>query len=199
MTLNTWVAGNPGTMRAYAQQVRAFGPATERVATSQHQVRKSAEAEWEGRASEAFQNWASQQGRDGDALAELFPALAQAVDVWADQIDTVKARMEQAKQVAREGDLQVVGDAIFRPKPFTQGPPPPLQGNVPAADAKAHSDAVAAFHAAQQAHARQEKAYAEAQATVTQARELEKTAHEQLIQALNANKASLQGLSQSGA
>jgi uncharacterized protein YukE len=118
MTLNTWVAGNPGMMRGYAQQVRNIGTATERVASGQYEARNQAAGEWEGQASDAFQGWATQQGSDGDALAHLFPAVAQAVDIWSDEIDTVKSRMEQAKQVARDGELMVFDALIYPPRPL---------------------------------------------------------------------------------
>lgn len=128
MTLNTWVAGSPATMRTYARQVRAFEGAIERVATGQYQVRTKAAGEWEGQASEVFQGWVIQQGRDGDALAQLFPRVAQAVETWSDEIDTVKARMEQAKQVARDGELMVADLMIYPPKAIGGAPSTAARG-----------------------------------------------------------------------
>lgn len=194
MTLNTWVAGNPGTMRGYAQQVHAFGPATERVATGAYDVRNQAASEWEGQASEAFQRWADQQGDDGDALAQVFTRVADAIEVWCDEIDTVKSRMEQAKQVARDGQLVVLVDLIYPPSAFSGGPATPEQ--LPGTD---HPPSPEAAEAARARQAKMEAAYAEAQATVQQARDMERTAHEKLISALDAFKNDLKAIPQAAA
>ncbi|GAA0503063.1 hypothetical protein GCM10011581_27010 [Saccharopolyspora subtropica] len=191
MTLNTWVAGNPGTMRAYAQQVRGLGTATERVASGQYMARNHAASEWEGPASEAFQSWATRQGRDGDTLAQLFPAVAQAVDVWCDEIDTVNSRMEQARQVARKGQLTVFAPLIYPPMPL---PSPSQDVSLPGRDVP---PAPAEAEAARALQAKQEAAFAEAQATVQQARDLERNAHDKLVQRLNSIKDNLKNMPQS--
>jgi pimeloyl-ACP methyl ester carboxylesterase/uncharacterized protein YukE len=176
-------------MRAYAQRVRGFGTATERVVSGQYAARNQAASEWEGRASEAFQGWANRQGRDGDALAQLFPAVARAVDLWCDQINTVKSRMDQAKQVAHEGQLAVFDPLIYPPKPL----PTASQDSLPGTDlppTQTEADAARALQA------KQEAAFAEVQATVKQARKLELNAHEKLVRTLSSIKDSLKNIPQ---
>ncbi|MBB5155852.1 alpha/beta hydrolase [Saccharopolyspora phatthalungensis] len=156
-------------------------------------------AQWKGAASGAFQGFADGQGRDTDALADLFPKMAQALDVLADEIDTVKARMEQAKVVARQGELTVYTDAIYPPKPFTATAPASLDGRTTAAESKAHADAIAAFEGAKALQAKQEAAFAEAQATVKYARDHERAAHERLVKTLSSCTDGLRGIGQNGA
>ncbi|WP_433870100.1 alpha/beta hydrolase [Saccharopolyspora sp. CA-218241] len=188
MALNTWVAGDPAAMRGYAEQVHLLGTNTERVATGQHQVRTAAAAEWEGQASEAFQRWAAEQAGGGDTLAELFVATARAVEAWSDEIGTVRARMEQAKQAAAEGQLMVLGDLIHPPAAARPEPTGMPSAELPRTAAEAE--------AARARRAAQEAAFAEARTTVEQARGLERAAHEKLVHALNEAKDGLQGLPQ---
>src|SRR5699024_1780909 len=115
MTLNTYVTGNPGEARSFAQELRKLGGGTETAARGAHRARSQAEGEWDGAASEAFQSWAKTQGTDGDALAEVSPTMARIHDTWADELDTVQARMEQAKQVARDGGLKLMGAHLILP------------------------------------------------------------------------------------
>ncbi|MDI2031683.1 alpha/beta hydrolase [Saccharopolyspora sp. TS4A08] len=189
--LNTWVAGNPGAMRGYAQQVHKLSSGVEKVATGAFDARNQAASEWDGAASEAFQGWTSQQGGDGDALAGMFGRVASAVEAWCDEIDTVKSRMEQAKQVANGGGLIVLRDLIYPPKPLPAADPNAIPGS-------GTQPPQAQSEAAQAKHAQAEAAYAEAEATVTQARDMERSAHAQLIRALDAAKNDVGLISQAG-
>ncbi len=198
MTLNTFVAGNPGSLRAMAESVRQLGSGVHENASSWHRVRGQAAGEWEGQASEAFQATASRNGRDADGLSEMHATFAEAVTVLADELDTVKIRMEQAKQVARDGELTVLADAILPPGPVKTPEPEPPQGRVPAAQAAAHSEAVAQFQAAQALRAKQDAAYAEARQTVDEARRIEHAAHDKLKAALDRHTEDLGHLGQAG-
>lgn len=193
MTLNTWVAGSPDTMRAYAEQVQGLGTGVEQVATGQYQARNRAAAEWEGQAAEAFQRWADQQGDDGDVLAQLFTKVADAIEVWCDEIDTVKLRMEQAKQVAVDGQLAVLMHLIYPPKPL------PLDPGHTSLPGRTPSLPPAEAEAARARLAQQEAAYAEAQNTVQQARDMERSAHEKLVQALDTARGDLKAIPQAAA
>ncbi|MHA6798306.1 alpha/beta hydrolase [Bounagaea algeriensis] len=196
MTLNTFVAGNPGEARSFAQELRKFGEHTETAATGAHQSHTRAAGEWEGAASEAFQGWAKQQGTDGDALAEVAPAAARAHDTLADELDTVKARMEQAKQVARDGELTVRAYTIMPPTPFTAVKPDKPKGRMSAAESERYSNDLAVFEAAQARQAKQQAAYEEAKTTIEGARQKERTAHETFVNSLDRAKGQLKGISQ---
>lgn len=197
MTLNTYVAGNPGEARSFAQELRKLGGGTETAATGAHRARSQAEGEWEGAASEAFQSWAKTQGTDGDALAEVYPSMIRAYETWADELDTAQARMEQAKQVARDGELTVRTHTIMPPTPFTAVKPDKPQGRMSAAESERYSNDMAAFEGAQARHAKQQAAYQEAKATIEGARQKERSAHEAFMNALDAVKTQLKGIGQS--
>lgn len=199
MTLNTFVAGNPGEARAYAQELRTIGGGTETAATGAHQARTTAEGEWDGAASDAFQDWAKTQGTDGDELAAVYPSVARIHDTWADELDTVQARMEQAKQVARDGGLKLMGaHLILPPKAPTGSQPEPPKGRATAAQMEQYSADKAAYDAAMAEADRQQAVWEEAKATVTGAREKEKAAHETFTNALDKVKTQLQGIGQAG-
>ena len=196
--LNTFVAGNPGSVRASADAIRKTGAGVEDTAEGWHRSRSRSEAVWEGQAADGFRESAGRNGKDADSLADLFARMAGAMTVFADDLDTVKARMEQAKQAAHEGKLTVQPNAIQPPAASPTGPPEPLQGRASAADNAAHSQASADFQAAQALHGQQQAAYAEAQAIVAEARQIEQAAHVKLTDALNATSNGLGGLTQSG-
>lgn len=196
--LNTFVAGNPGSVRSSAEAIRQTGASVEDTAEGFHRSRSRSEGIWEGQAADGFRDQAGRTGKDADGLADLFGRLAQALTVFADDLDTVRARVEQAKQAAREGELTVLPNAITPPIPLA-GAPAPLPNGASAADSAAHSQATAGFQAAQTLHGKQQAAYDEAQATVNEARQIERSAHTKLTEALNAASSGLGGLSQSGA
>lgn len=197
--LNTFVAGNPGSVRASADAIRQTGAGVDETAEGWHRARSRSESAWEGQAAEGFRDSAGRNGKDADALAELFTRMAGAMTVFADDLTTVRARMEQAKQAAHEGNLTVLPNAIQPPAAPPTGPPAPLQERASATDSAAHSQATADFQAAQALHSRQQAAFAEAQAIVAEARQIEQAAHAKLTDALNAASNGLGALTQSGA
>lgn len=133
MILNTQVMGEVGSVRQLAESMRQLGAGVEEVASGWHRVRGTAEGVWEGPASDSFQQVADRSGKDGDELARLHDAVSQAMTVFADEIDTVKARMAQAETVANEGELTVFPDKmIYEPEAFTMDPPGTLSGRAPA-------------------------------------------------------------------
>lgn len=197
LTLNTFVAGSPGEARSFADALRDLGKQTDAAATGAHRARAHAAGEWDGAASEAFQAWAKSQGTDGEVLAEAYPAMARAHDVWADEISTVQARMEQAKQVARDGGLRIMGtNLILPPKTPAMTQPELPPGRATTEQLSQHSKDVAAFEAAMAEYHRQQAAWEEVKATVENARQKERLAHEAFVDALDKTKAELKGLSQ---
>lgn len=199
MTLNTQVMGEVGSVRQLAESMRQLGAGVEEVASGWHRVRGTAEGVWEGTASDSFQQVADRSGKDGDEFARLHDAISQALTVFADEIDTVKARMAQAETAAHEGELTVFpGKMIYEPEAFTMDPPGRLSGRVSARQNADHAQQQAQFDAAKAANTKKQAAFAEAQATVSQARQAEKAAHEKLLAALNANTSALTQISSSG-
>lgn len=175
-----------------------LGEHTGTAATGAHKAGTRAEGEWEGEASQAFQGWAKRQGTDGDALAEVSPTMARAYDTWADEINTVKARMEQAKQVARDGGLKLMGThLILPPKAPTVSKPEPPKGRATAAQSEQYANDKTAYDAAMAEADRQQAVWEEVKATVEAARQKEKAAHEQFSTAMEKAKAQLDAIPQS--
>lgn len=88
----------------------------------------------------------------------------------ADNLDTVKQRVEQARHHAREAGLEVHGDQIMEPRPEPT-PPAPLPSDKPATPEQ--QQAHAAGTQAQAAYARKVQAYQECSQTITDARNVE--------------------------
>lgn len=196
--LNTFVAGSPGSVRACADAIRQTGVGVEDTAEGWHRARSCSESVWEGQAADGFRDSASRNGRDADGLADLFIRMARAMSVFADDLDTVRARMEHAKQAAREGKLSVLLNSIQLPDTPPTGLPGTLPGRASAAESAAHSQATADFQAAQALQQQQQAAYAEAEAIVTEARQFERAAHARFTDALNATSNALGGVGQAG-
>lgn len=173
MSLSIFVAGNPGSVRVSAEAIRQLGAGVEETATGWHRTRSGSEADWDGRAGDAFRDTAGRNGRDADVLAELFTGTADALTVFADDLDTVRSRMEQARQVAVSGGLKMMGESlILEPGPM---PLPPEEQK------------------------RQQKAFDDAKGTIEQARQLERAAHERLVDLLNRNAEALARIGQAEA
>lgn len=190
MPLNTFVAGNSGSMRQLAGSLRTLGSGVEDTATGYHKTRGESETIWEGQAADAFRADADRQGHDADRLAQLHTDLATAVTAFADDLDTVNARMAQARQVADAGQLLVFASLIFPPSDAPPAPPTSVANPTLPGTPSAPNPAAAALHAQQQA------AYSEAEAAVNQARNMERTAHQKLLDACKANSTGLDQLCQ---
>lgn len=172
MPLNIFVSGNPGSVRATAEAVRQLATGVEDNATGWHQARSRSEADWEGQAGDGFRAKAGTTARDADALDQLFLGINRALTAFADDLTTVKARMDQARQVGTGGGLKMMGSTlILEPGPM---PLPPEENK------------------------RQQAAFKEARETIEQARRMEKTAHERLNAALKTNADGLGHISSAG-
>jgi uncharacterized protein YukE len=134
------------------------------------------EAVWGGTAGEAFREHLRQGRQDADELSWAVRRCGDALIGFADETDTVIARMNQARAVAAEAGLTVTPTGIEPPGPVPVAPrvvpgAAPLSGDV--GSLAIPLDAVA--------HQRQVAAWTEVQATVAQAREFEQAAHDTLV------------------
>ncbi|WP_215548291.1 hypothetical protein [Amycolatopsis sp. CA-230715] len=124
---------------------------------------------------------------------------ARALHAFADEINTVKARMSQAKQVASAAGLTVSETEIQPPGPAPgPGPAPLPYGPVLATVQQEHDQATARQQAAVDEYNRRTAAFNEATATVNDARGKERAAHEALQRAANDNTSSIDGLRTTG-
>ncbi|MCA1228051.1 alpha/beta hydrolase [Saccharopolyspora sp. 6M] len=176
MSLTIFTAGDPESLRRLAESMGRYAAGVDDVAAGWFRTRSESESEWEGTASEAFRSAATRNGRDIVELAEICANLSRVLHVFADDLDTVRARMRQAEGIAHEAGLLVLNATIHPPHSSAGLPEPSLPGTSPPADP------------------RKQAAYAEAGQTVADARGLEATAHERLLAGLRANSAGLEAI-----
>jgi hypothetical protein len=164
--LNTVVNGDSTACRGAAGWLGkvASGVDSNRDAIAKAQT--DSDACWQGTAADGFRNHIGQMASDADGLAASALTAQQALTKFADELDTVNARMNQARLVAEAAGLAVTPSGIEGPGSAPTHRQGPMGGQ----------EAVEFF----QAHLRyttQVQAFSEAQATVTEARGLEAQAH----------------------
>ncbi|MGH3503957.1 MAG: WXG100 family type VII secretion target [Nocardioidaceae bacterium] len=167
--IDTVVNGDSGACRRTAGWLGKLSSGVHNNGTAIRHARSNSESCWEGSAGAAFRGYIGKVATDADGLAGTTTSAQQALNRFADDLDTVNARINQARNVARNGGLTVTASAI-------QGPGPAPKSRVgPMA-----LDEALRFHNAQADYSAKVKTYKEAKSTVDTARELEKTAHQNL-------------------
>lgn len=176
--LDTTVLADPESCRAAAAWVDRLAQADDQAAGAARRAASESETCWHGQAADAFRHKASVNAHDVDELATAAERAASGLREFADEITTVRKRMEQARHVAAQADLTIAGPVIQPPhggeEPMSPGAP------VPAAPSHGQQQSVA-FH--------------EASGTVDDARRREKTAHEALKSAMENTNTVLSSLS----
>ncbi|WP_034270355.1 hypothetical protein [Haloechinothrix halophila] len=130
-------------------------------------VRGESETAWDGNSGVAFREAMSTTGTGIDDFASQLGDAKTVVSVFADDMATVKSRMEQARQVAVAGGLDVTDTEIAEPGEAPPSPQPlPTDGSATAEQRAAHTSAQAAVDA----HNAKVKAYNEASQIVSDAR-----------------------------
>ncbi len=180
MGVDLRVAAEEASCRETAAKLATLDAGVEAVATNFHRARGESEAMWTGTAGEAFRSNMASAGKGSDDIAAGTRDAGRALGDFADDIATVRARLEHARGVATDAGLTVNGDIIEEPHnavypaDFT-GPPAP---GMLTAD---HPDAAAA----QADYQRKLAAYREAQTIASEARGIEKAAHDTLGQKMS--------------
>lgn len=141
MPLNILVLAVPQDARDTATWLRSVASPAESSTSVVHNVRSSSEADWTGQAGETMRTALSEVGCRGDAVVEMARSFADALNLYADGIDTVHRRMHHARQVAIKGGLTVTSTEIHDPPSWTAdpgkgGPGYSLVENQPDHDAK---------------------------------------------------------------
>ncbi|MDN5748522.1 MAG: hypothetical protein L0H64_08435, partial [Pseudonocardia sp.] len=182
MPIETEVPGDPESCRALAMEIRTGGAAAQRAGKDAFAARSTSQECWGGESAELFRARIGEIGQGSDDLAEFSAGVAQATEVFADDLTTVGLRMEQARAVAASAGLPVsgtvIGDAAPPPAPL------PVEGAAP--------EQVAVHTAAVQTHQAQVAAFTEVTQTVADARAIEQRAHRTLTEALGRQSAFLQ-------
>ncbi|RZS37043.1 hypothetical protein EV193_106279 [Herbihabitans rhizosphaerae] len=124
--------------------------------TQMHKARVESERTWDGAAGERFRSMMSGGARRVDEVATDTAKMGQSFHRVADDLHTSQAGMARARQIARDGGLEINGTQILEPGSAPTAPQSlPADGTATPQQAKAHADAVAA----QQIHARKVEAF----------------------------------------
>lgn len=183
--LNTEVRSDPASCRATAAWLGRLSPGVDDAGNAIHGARSNSESCWQGPAAEAFRDSLSPMTKDADELAAIIDRVRQALETFADEIDTVRARLAQAREVAMAARLIVTPTAILPPGPEPDtAPVHPIGPMIPETEA-VHAAAVRAHELAVSTYVAKVDAFAEASATVTEARSREADAHGALDAAMD--------------
>lgn len=111
-------------------------------------VRSESETAWGGGSGAAFRDAMSATGSGVDDFAGQLGDARTVVSVFADDMATVKSRMDQARQIAAAGELAVTDTEIAEPGEAPPAPQPlPTDGSATPEQQSAHTSAQAAVDA----------------------------------------------------
>lgn len=175
MELDTQVFGEPGELRSLGEWLKTTSSSVHDGGDVLHQVRGDAEWVWRGPAGAAFREHIGRGGQDAADLTESIEAAGGAVVDFAGDLETARARMTQARFVAANAGLTITPTGIEEPGP---APVAPQNSGGSLQVISDHANAVAA-------HDRKVAAWTEVQATVSDARDAERGAHETLARKIN--------------
>lgn len=170
MPLDIKVDAQPGTIRMAADWLDGMARAVDAALDIINRVRAESEGSWTGDAGESFRDGTGKIAPRVDEVSNSYADFARELRRHADAIDTVKIRMDQARELALKEGLMVQGDLIMEPGPEPPDPAP-LPADKPATPEQ--KQAHAAGVRAQADFARKVQAYADCAAMVAEARRME--------------------------
>lgn len=170
------VKSDPTSCRSLADWLKQLGANNRGAADAAFKTSSSSETIWHGEAGENFRSQQYRAGRDIDELVEGVDWLARGLERFADDIDTVRGGMRHCLEMARDAGLTVTGTAIHEPPGgVTNTAPGQVGGDMPALDPH-HSE-----HMALEAL---NDAYSSVEASASDMRDLERTAHRSLAKCI---------------
>ncbi|MQA86713.1 MAG: hypothetical protein GEV03_19290 [Streptosporangiales bacterium] len=178
MPLNIEVKGEPGSIRSTAGWLRSTSGSVDDAGGEVAGARTQSEDGWTGQAGEGFRGVMSRVAGKVNELAGDMGSTAGALNRHADDLDTVKSRMAQARQIASDGGLETTETSIAEPGPAPPAPPRLPTGREPTAgERQAH---VAALDA-EATYVAKVRAYQEAGRVVNEARRKEVESQNHLV------------------
>ncbi|CAM00078.1 hypothetical protein A8924_1135 [Saccharopolyspora erythraea NRRL 2338] len=111
-SVETHVKSDPASCRRLVDWLEQLSAADQDAGAAVNRVRSASEAIWQGQAGDACRDRLAHCGADTDRTAEAIDWLVWGLNLFADDIDTVKARMDQCLQIAHEAGLTVTGPMI---------------------------------------------------------------------------------------
>ncbi|WP_184723903.1 WXG100-like domain-containing protein [Saccharopolyspora phatthalungensis] len=170
MPLDIKVDAQPGTIRTAADWLDGMARAVDAALDIINRVRGESEGSWPSEAGQSFRDGMGKVAPRVDDVSISYSDLARELRRHADAIDTVKVRMDQARELALKDGLVVQGDLIMEPGPEPPDPTPlPTDKPASSEQKQIHAEAVRA----QSDFARKVQAYADCAALVTEGRQLE--------------------------
>ncbi|MGH3834015.1 MAG: hypothetical protein ACRDRS_26855 [Pseudonocardiaceae bacterium] len=110
--LDLRVAGDLWSCRDTATQLRSLSSGIIDASTSFHQARGESETLWLGQAGDAFRDRIGPIATSTNQIADRTLEVSQGLHAFADDLSTVRSRMDQAREVATAAGLTVNGDTI---------------------------------------------------------------------------------------
>ncbi|HEX5402337.1 MAG TPA: hypothetical protein VFX16_08555 [Pseudonocardiaceae bacterium] len=167
--IDTLVNGNAAACRQAADWLGRAAAGVDANGSAIGKAQATSESCWQGSAADGFRDHIGNLGTDADQLSASALTVRQALDAFAADLDTVNARIAQARSVASAAGLTLTPTTIEAPGPG----PGRVYGPIPAQEA-------IEFYQAQAMYNGKLTAFREARTTVTEARQLESEAHTQL-------------------
>lgn len=120
MPIDTEVKGDPATLTAVCDWAYQQSTGAERAGDQVLGTRAESESGWQHTAAEGFRSVLTVTSKMIDTEVRALHATCRALQTHADDLTTVKHRMQDARDTAAEGGLEVHGFKIQEP-----GPPRP--------------------------------------------------------------------------
>jgi uncharacterized protein YukE len=180
MSIDTKIEGNPGSIRASATWLNnSLATAVDQSVTDLFSVRDQADTGWQGDAGPAFHSKMDAGGRKANDLHGGILTAARAFNSYADDLTTAQNGMERARDIARQGGLELQGDVILDPGAGPAVPATPLATATPE-QITAYNTQITAYND----HQAKLSAYAEAETQAKWARDTQNFAKDTLSNAL---------------
>lgn len=171
------VKADPGSCRELASWLGRLSQANQEASAALLDAGSSAADFWEGEAADAFTGQMNKRGNDTWTLRDAVDNTRSALELFADDIETVRKDMDQALRLAREEELLITGTVIHQPPGNpTAGAAKGAGGGMPGLDSKSEMKAESE---------RKHDAFREIGSLVWQARGYERTAHRSLSKSLD--------------
>lgn len=186
MSLDTEVKGDPDSLTAVCEWAYRQSASVEEAARQIQLTTAESEGGWKGAAADGFRSVLIAAGKMADTEVQALQDTCRELQTHADDLNTVKAMMQRARDVAAQGGLVVNGFTIEEPGPAPPGPKPlgPGGGRTPEAKRKHEAEHAVAVEA-QAAFDRKAMAYAQAAQIVKEARDKESQSQHILMRFLN--------------
>lgn len=178
--LDTEVKGDPETLTVTAQWMRERCVSLEDLARAFASARGESETGWLGLAGDNLRALLTEGDKMANGQTMLITSMVTALETHQADLRTVRARMQQARDVAREGGLVIEGFKIKEP-----GPAPAAPGQLPKNATPQQKEQHAGLTEANADYVKQVRAYKEASQIVKATKDKETNSQSMVVQFLS--------------